>query len=786
MRALDKKLLRDFAQLKGQALTIALVVAAGIGVFVGFQSVYGSLIYSRDVYYERYRFADVFAGVERAPEQLKSRIEAIPGVAQVYTRLRYPARFLIADLPQPPVGLLASLPDDGAPPLNALHLVTGRLPTPGQGEALVLASFAEKRGLVLGEPLVAIVDGNACTFRITGTVLSPEFVYPMGAGEILPDDERFLVLWAPRNELAAMLKLTGAFNDLAVALQPLAHPRQVLTELDQLLAPYGGRGAYDRALQPSNNVLEGELYQLRTLALAVPMVFLSVAAFLLNVVLSRLVHLQRSQIAALKAVGYSNLQVGLHYLELVSVMVLVGSGLGIAFGAWFGRALHDLYGQFFRFPVQLYHLEGRLILTAVGVSLVAGVLGALVAVRAVVQLPPAEAMRPAAPLAYRRSVLERLGITGWVSPAFRMVTRELTRRPLRTSLSVLGIALSVGVLILGRFNADLTNGLMDLLFQRMWREDLLVAFAGPRPERAIRELAHLPGVIQAEGLRVVPVRMRAGPRQRDVVLYGYQVDGELRRPVSLDGRPLALPERGALVTQNLLEILQVAPGEEVEIELREGSYAKKRLRIAGPIEDAAGLAGHLRADTLAQVLGEEPLVSLALLTVASRDTRDLERRLQAMPQVLNVSAHATLVDRFEKQSAESIRVMTLFATIFAITIAVGVVYNNARVALSLRERDLASLRVLGLTRREISAILLGELAIQVILALPFGFWIGRAMAQGIAATVDPERFRFPMVIETQTYAFAAIVTLAAGLASGLLVRRKLDRLDLIAVLKTRE
>lgn len=786
MRALDRKLLRDLGHLKGQAVTIALVVAAGIGVFVGFRSVHGSLVYSRDVYYERYRFADVFAGVERAPEQLRAQLESVPGVAQVETRLRYPARFVVADLPRPPVGLLASIPDDGEPRLNALHLVTGRKPTPGHGEALVLASFAERRGLKAGDTLVAIVDGNACNFRITGTVLSPEFVYPMGAGEVLPDDERFLVLWVPRTELAAVLKLTGAFNDVVVALQPHAELAQVLTEVDRLLAPYGGRGAVARERQPSNNVLSEELYQLQNLALAVPIIFLSVAAFLLNVVLSRLVHLQRAQIAALKAIGYSNLQVGLHYLELVSAMVVLGSVLGIAFGAWFGRALHDLYGQFFRFPVQIYHLEPKLIVTAVFVALVAAVLGALVAVRAVVQLPPAEAMRPAAPLTYRRSLLERLGMTGWVSPSTRMITRELFRRPLRTSLSVLGIGLAVGVLILGRFNADLTNALMDLLFQRMWREELLVTFAGPRPERAVRELAHLPGVRRAEGLRVVSARMRNGVAQREIALFGYQDGSELRRPTDLEGHPVALPESGALITRQLAERLGVHPGQWVELEIREGAFPQRRLYIAGTIEDATGLMAHLRADHLSELLGEEPLVSMGLLSVTSRDTRDLERRLQAMPQVMNVSAHSALLDRFESQSAASIRVMTLFATIFAVTIAVGVVYNNARVALSLRERDLASLRVLGLTRREISGILLGELAIQVVVALPLGFGIGRLMAEGIAATVDPERFRFPMVIEPRTYAFAAIVTLAAGLASGLLVRRKLDRLDLIAVLKTRE
>ncbi len=787
VRAIDRKLLRDLGQMTGQVITIALVVACGIASYVATKGTYYSLLRARDGYYERNRFADVFAHLERAPASLRRRIEAIDGVARAELRVVQRVSVPIASMPEPAIAQLVSLPARGVPALGAISLREGRMFEPGRAdEVVVLEAFARGHHLAIGDKLPVVIAGIRRELRIVGTALSPEFVFSIAPGEMTPDPRRFGVLWMDQSVVSAAFVMRGAFDDLLVRLQPGASEPAVIEALDRLLEPYGCRGAHGRDKQLSNNVLRGELAQLETLTTLLPTIFLCVAAFLINVVLSRLVQLQRPQIATLKAVGYGRRQVGLHYLKLVSVVVLGGSVLGVAVGAWLGGELTQLYTRYFHFPSLAFTLEPRLLILALGSSLLAAVAGALGAVRAVMRLPPAEAMRPEAPTSYRRGISERIGLPLLFGQAAQMVLREIERRPLRALLSSLGIAMSVAVLIAGRFGSDAVEWYMQVQFELSQREDMNVSFRRPLPERALRELAHLPGVRRTEGLRLVAVRYRAGPRSRESVLFGHPAHAKLRRVLDRDGSLETPPEHGVLLTRTLAQILGVRIGDQIEIEVLEGQRGRHQVVVAGLADEVFGLFGHMQADSLARLLGSEPMISMALLSVDPDKREQLERALKARPEVLGVNRLDNLLQQFREQTAGQMRFTTLILTIFAAVIACGVIYNNARIALSTRSRDLASLRVLGFRRGEISAILLGELAIQVLVALVPGMWLGGVIAGQMMAHADPEMYRFPVVISARTYAFAALVTLVASLASALVVRRKLDRLDLIGVLKSRE
>lgn len=786
--ALDRKLLRNLGTLRGQVLTIALVVGAGIATYVTLQGTWDSLLYSRDAYYDRYRMADVFARAKRAPDAVAQRIEAIDGVARVYPRVGEIVSLPFPDEPEPAAGQILSIPSNGdRPPLNDLVLQSGRWPEPGRtDEVLLLDNFADARGLEPGDSLAAILDGTRRELRVVGTALSPEFVFAMEPGNAVPEPDAFAVVWMLEDAVAAAFQMEGAFNDLVLRLQPGANERAVLDAVDRVLEPYGGFGAVGRDLQQSNYFLSQEIQQLEQLATVVPLIFLAVAAFLLNIVLSRLIHLQRPQIAALKALGYADLAIGLHFLKLVSVVVVIGAALGIVAGVYLGQGMTEIYTQFFHFPVLRYRLDWRVALVAIGVSLGAAVAGSTVAVRQVVRLPPAEAMRPPAPPRYTRTLLERLGVFALFGTSARMVIREITRRPLRTTLSALGISMAVAIMVSGRFGMDAFEHLVDQVFQTAMTEDLAVTFVRPMPERAVRELEHLPGVSRAEGMRVVPVRFSHGHRHRDSTLFGHPDELSLRTLLDMDGDEVEVPPEGILLNSKLAEILEVEVGETVRVHVREGQRGTHDIPVAGLIDEMYGLQGYMRMDALNRVLREGRSVSMVLLDVDPRFMGEVRRRLRDMRGVQSQFRRTALVERVRQQTGETWGAMTFILTLFAATIAVGVVYNNARVALSMRSRDLASLRVLGFTRREISAVLLGELAVQVLLAIPIGLVFGTWMAEGIMATADPERYRMPAVISSQTYAFATAVTLVAGLVSALLVRRKLDHLDLIGVLKTRE
>lgn len=783
--ALNRKLLRDLARLRGQLITIALVVACGIASFITMQSTWSSLHVSRAIYYDSYRFADVFAHLKRAPNTLSARIAEIPGVARAYTRIVEPVMLPLEDLPEPASGSIVSIPDDDLPALNGVHLRDGRLPERAD-EILLLQSFADAHGMKPGDELPAVVNGTRRDLRIAGIALSPEFVFAMPPGDITVDEKRFAVLWMHESALAPAYQMKSAFNDVCLKLQPGANVRAVTESLDAMLAPYGGTGAIPNDKQFSNFTLNGELQQLESMATVVPTIFLGVAAFLLNVVLARLVSLQRSEIAALKALGYLDRQIAFFYLKLVALIVLLGAILGIGIGVWFGRSMVEMYTRFFKFPTLTYRLESHHVVIALSISLLAAVVGALATARAVAQLPPAEAMRPAPPASYHPTVLERLGLFELLGPAARMVVREIERRPVRTLLSALGIAFAVAIVVVGQCWNDATDFLIQVQFHRAMREDVSVSFIEPRAARAVREIAHVPGVLYAEGARMVPVRFRVGNRFRDAALWGYPAEPELRRILDQFAHAKPLPQHGIMLTQKLGEVLGIGVGDRVEVDVREGERRTIVLEVADLVDESFGLQGYMRLDELHSVLREQPNVSMALVTIDPIRYDEVHRRLKTMRAVASVTRRDNVSERFQEQSGDMMKVTTAILTLFAAIIAVGVVYNNARVALAVRTRDLASLRVLGFTRAEVAAILLGELGIQVIIAIPLGLVIGTWLARAMMSVADPETYRFPAIISTQTYAFAIVVALASGVISALLVRRRLNQLDLIGVLKTRE
>ena len=784
---LDRKLLRDLLRMKGQSLAILLLVACGVASYVGSISTFKSLLHSQSSYYREFRFADVFAQLERAPEDLASRVASLPGVDRVETRVVEDVTLNIEGLTEPATGRLISLPPSGDAALNAVYLRRGRMFDPvAKREVLVSEGFALANGLEPGSTVTAVVNGRRQQLRVVGLALSPEYVYPIKAGDTMPDDKRFGVLWMSRDALAPAFEMQGAFNDLTLQLARGSSEASVIEGVDRLLEPYGGRGAFGRFHQVSNRYLSDEIQSLEATGVIVPVIFLGVAAFLLNVVLSRLISTQREQIATLKALGYSSLDVGFHYAKLVLIIASLGVVLGTLLGAWVGRSMTEMYTQFFRFPSLNYHLGNEVIATATVVSLVSALAGVGSAVSKAVKLPPAEAMRPAAPAKFRKTFLERIGVHRVLSPAGRMILRNLGRRPGRTLLSSLGIAFAVAIVIVGWFFMDSMNQIMVVSFDFAYRDDVTVTFTHPRPERAIRELEHMPGVLRAEPFRAVAVKVRAGHRERQIGLFGLPPEGRLRRLLDSNLREKRVPDDGLLLTNKLAEVLHVVPGDSLRVEVLEGARPAREMTVVGVVDEPIGVFVYASLNTTRQLMGESTSVSGALLSVDEAQLVPLCARLKSVPAVAGVTLHDAMVESFESTSKEYLQFFSFILVAFAVVIVVGVVYNSGRIALAERERELASLRVIGFTRAEISMILLGEMGVQVVLAIPLGFALGYGMAAFIAGAFDSELYRLPLVISRSTYLFATEVLLVSAAGTALVVRRKLDHLDLVEVLKTRE
>ncbi len=787
MTALNRKLLRDVIHLRGQLIAAALVVMCGVASFVTMRSAYDSLLTTQQTYYNEYRFADVFATVKRAPEGLADEIRQIPGVGSVRTRLMVGVTLDVPGLDEPATGLIVSMPERRQPVLNDIFIRKGRYFEPGRrDEILISEAFATANDLDVGAQIGAVINGAWEEFTVVGIALSPEYVYEIGSAALLPDNRRFGVLWANRETLAGPFDMRGAFNDLSLTLSHGADEIEVIAQLDELLKPYGAIGAYGRKDQTSHVFLESELTQLQSSGTVVPIIFLGVAAFLLHIVLSRLVRTQRDQIAVLKAFGYSNLSVGLHYFGMALTAVIVGGIAGVALGTWAGSAMTEVYAQFYRFPLIRYVAGAKSLSIAVLISGGAALIGAISAVRGAIKLPPAEAMRPEAPARFKPGILERMGFQRLLPTSARMILRSLERNPMKALLSTLGIAMAVAILIVGRYTADAVDTLISFQFDGAQREDATIVFTNPRPAGARYDLNALPGVLHAEPFRAVPASLSFGHRKKRTAVTGMEPGGELRRVMDMNGSIQELPISGLMVTRQLGEGLGAEPGDTILLEILEGERETIPVVIDRFIDEFVGLNAYMDMNELQRLLGEEGSISGAYLQVDRAKEDEFNEALKKTPAVSGAMFQRAALESFNETIAQSQNISRIVMIFFACVIAVGVLYNSARISLSERGRELASLRVLGFRKGEVTFYLLGEQAVLTLLALPLGYGLGWLMLLGLVKGFESDLFRFPLVMSRETIAFATLVIIGAALLSAFLVRRRIFHLDLIEVLKTRE
>lgn len=787
MRALHIKLLRDLWRLRAQALAIALVMAAGVATLILGVGAHDSLSTTRARYYETNRFADIFANVTRAPKALAQDIAALEGVMAADTRITKLALADIEGMAEPASVMLVSLPAHGEQTLNRLYLRGGRLPEPfAEDETVISDGFAKAHGFSEGSSFRVLINGKKRTLRVTGVALSPEFIYALGPGELMPDERRFGILWMPERTLAAAYDLDGAFSNVVVKLLPQASAEPVIEKLDLLLARYGGAGAYARKDQTSHAFLDAELQQLKAMSRILPPIFLVVAAFLVNMTLSRLVALEREQIGLLKAMGYSSWAIARHYIGFVTLIGIAGIAIGFVAGTLLGAGMARLYARFFSFPFLVFTRDPSVYLIAAAVTAATAVLGAVRAVSAVAWLAPAVAMSPPAPARYTRLVEGIMDYAHYVRRPTVIIIRHLTHAPLRTASGILGIALAVAILVGSLWSFGSVDYMIDVTFHRSDRQDATVNFTDAKPYRALYAVERLPGVLRAEPYRAVAVKLRNGPVERRIALMGRTVDADLSRVLDADLEPVSLPDSGLVVSKPLADILGLRRGDMVEVEVIEGDRRSVSQPVSAIITGYIGLSAFMRLEAMNEMLGEGPMISGVHAAIDPQLEPPFFAALKAIPAASFVAVQKTAVQKFRDTIAQNIFIMVTVYVSLAAIIAFGVVYNLARISLSEQGREMASLRVLGFTRGEVSGLLIGELAAVVIIAQPLGWLIGYGFSWAMIKGFTTELYQVPLIVNREVYAYASLVVMAAALISGIMVRGRIDRLDMIEVLKTRE
>jgi len=787
VNALDIKLLRDLWRIRGQAVAIALVLAAATATFVLSLGVHRSLVETRDAYYERNSFADVFADMTRAPRSVVSRVAAIPGVRRAEGTIQ---QFATLDFPgrvEPVRAMINSVDEHGRTRLNRLLLRGGRLPRAGEaGEVVVDEVFAKANDLRLGSQVDALIYGRKQPLRIVGLGLAPNYIYAIAPGDLIPDDSRFGVLWMGQEALEAATDRTEAINALSLTLEHGTSQADVIRKVDALIARYGGSGAYGREDHLSHAFLDNELMQLDALTRVVPPIFLLVSTFLVYIVLSRMIRTERTQIGLMKAFGYSNLAIGWHYLKFALAIAALATVMGSLAGIWMGQGMTRLYARYYRFPFLYYEISPVVFLGAAGLSFGAAALGAIGGMREAARLDPAEAMTLPPPPIYRAGVVEQAGRKLAFTTTGHMIARHIARWPWRSAVTVAGVALSMGLLFATMQFIDSSRTMLDSYFYRAQRQNLTVTFIEPRNEAVLRELAHLPGVLRVEPVRAVPVKLSRGNRVERGAIESAPTASLLTARIDSDGQEIELPPAGLMLSRQMADKLAVRAGDRVMVEMLGGRRTRAFLPVAGVIDEFIGERVYASEATMTGLVRDAAPVGSALLRIDPNRRGRILAKLKEMPLVLGVTERDAALQKFEQMIDDNLFTMLGFYITFASAIAVGVVYNSARILFSERAHELATLRVLGYQRSEVAVVLLGELAVLVLLAVPLGCLLGYGLAQLMTAMFSSDLFRLPFAPSRASYGYSALVVLAAATATALVVARRVLGLDMVRVLKGRE
>jgi putative ABC transport system permease protein len=787
MRTLDRKLFRDLWRMRINAIAVVMLLGCGLSIFVMAVGMRDSLKRTRREYYTTQQMADLVVSLVRAPDRVVADLAAVPSVAAVEARVAGLALLDLPDVVEPASARLVSLPSSGRPAVNDLVLVRGRWPDPAVAdEALVNEAFAEALGLSMGDTLEATLHGRRQTLRIVGIANSPEFVFVSAPGELFPQPDRFAIVWMGHEALARAYDLEGAFNEAIFRMTRGADHRLAKQSIDAIVERYGSTGVYGRDRMPSDRFLTEELRQLATMAAFLPAFFLVIAAFLVNVALARIIATERSNIGLLKAFGYSDAAVAWHYAKSALLLGAVGALIGSAAGVGLGGLIAAVYRDYYHFPRLDFVAPLWIFLAALIAALVSSGAGALFAVTSAARIAPAAALAPPRPVAFSQLNGLTAVLSRHLDAKSRIIVRRIVRFPRRSATTVIGIALAIGLLIVARTFPAVMDRLLDIHFSQANRQDVALSFIEARQEGVLHTVDQLPGVVYAEPTRVDSVIFHNGVRSVEEALIGSRPDARLGRLIGAKGKLLPVPAAGVALARALAAKLGVKTGDWIEIEQTRGGRVRANVRVATIVDPMVGSSAYMDLDEQARLMREPRQITGANVRLDPAAYDAFNRELKRTPALAGASFLNLAEQSMRRSYQEGVGYMNLIYLSFAAVMAGGVAFSAARVTLAEQERDLATLRVLGFTRFEVSYVLIGELAALALLAIPAGCMSGTLMANWLMQLFQTDMYSFPYVFNPEGYGFAISFTLTCVAVAALVVRSSIDRLDMVAVLKGRD
>ncbi len=790
MSVLLKKMLRSMVRNRGQSLAVVMVILCGTSCYIALNSVYRNLLLTRDSYYAQYRFADFEIYLERAPNAALFKLEEIPGVRSVRGRIVQDVNVDIADVPQPRTGRIVSMPEPWGPVLNDVVVRSGRYFERGaQDETIVSEKFALANGIEIGDTVKVTLDGRKHPLRVVGLGLSPEYVYVIrNVAEMIPAPERFGILWVPQDFAESALNMKAACNNIVGSVDDVEAIDGILEQAGDILDIYGVFSKVHRDNQLSNNFVTNEIIGLSVNSKITPGIFLGIASLVILILLNRMVRNERTQIGLLKSYGYSNFVIGFHYLQYAIILSLAGCLGAVVVGNVLADQMIRMYVQFYQYPVLKSHVYPEVMAQAAGIALGFSILGAQLGARRAARIHPAESMRPESPPRGYRTRIERIAwLWSRLSFTWKMIVRNVSRSKFRAGMNCVGVMISSGLLIVGFFAQDGIEYVLKFQYELSQKEDMKLNFMLERDKSALYEAARFEHVRRAEPLLQYPFELRNGWKKKDVVVTGLARDASLQLLLDDHLARVDVGDHGLVLADNIAEDLNVRAGDFVHMKPLMGRITDEvDVPVSKVVKQYLGGQGYMNIEALSRVLEEPYAMNAVLLRTDPGMAHTVNESLKDLPALASVEIREDSYRNLRNILAKNMMIMSFMLIFFAGVISFSIIYNVTTVSLAERQRELASLRVLGFTIQEVGAILYKENIVASIIGLILGIPFGLSICRFLVKAFDTDLYRFPFRVEPRTLVIATVLTIGFVAIANLAVRRKIHHLNMVEVLKERE
>lgn len=790
MKKLNRMLLREIKRSGGQFIAIIIVIAIGVMMYTGINSTFENLLKTRDNYYESYNFEHIEISGYGIPGTVEEELLNVPGVKMATARIILSARLQIDD-DNPELRVL-SLPGSRDDIVNNISIIDGNPFEYGSlKECILEKTFADGNGFKVGDIISPNINGKKVDLKIAGICKSPEYVYVIkNPQNFMPDAKKFGVMYISRALSEDLLGTKGYYNDIAVLLKSGASTASVKPAIEKLFKQYEGIKFTERKDQLSNLMLQEEMNGLKSMGIAVPVVFFIVASVIIYIMMGRIIENKRVYIGILKSLGYKNKQVLSHYMAYPLITGTLGSILGIVLGYFLGMVFTGYENQYFGFPVLHYSFYLNLIIPAVVLTLLFCIFSAYTACKSIFKITPSESMKPPAPKKGKKVILEKVPFI-WRRLKFskKLKLRSISRNRKRNLLTSIGIILSTALLVIGFSIGDSLNHIVKQIYDVEQKYDIKVTFITPAGIDELDQIRSINSISYAEPVFEGAAEVKNGDKKKDILISASQDMSSLSRVLDNNGQPQRLPYEGILVPERLLKSLDVKIGDYIDIKPYFPGAKSSEIKILGISEQYLGLGTDFNIDNLASVIGRDKVYTGAVIKLDSLKSSDIQAvkdTLKDLPIVDSVEYRPDARKNMVK-NLEPFTLFSVFTILLAAVMSIAVIYNITVINIFEKKRELSSLKVMGFTKKEIRSSVYYENLIVGLLSLIAGLPLGRLLVRyilGYFYTTDA--YAFPVVTYAQSYAYTIILVFIFILLAQVLLRRKIDRIDMVDVLKVRE